>query len=309
MYQYLQNSLSKRVLFALIFVGLCISVNDSKAQNQTPSQLDSVISNLQSLIEVTGPQVQLSENPQNLKEVYDLFRNELQEGLNDIPESKILEAENYQLHQNKDSSLESGYRRQIRDFHIIVDLIINRQQLAHLHNYMAVLSVQQNQLLMLYDMGYMPWQEVRDVMGKQAELEMKLRTISRQQQLIQVGRDLSQLTDDLPVLTVSVDLIEEGSIDMLKKLYPEYQALLDEYNRSYHQHYLQADQIHMANLEDPASELIGLLNQFQTKEKIIETKRYLYHKLIQISSLVPELPIANYTELYDPEKFISSASD
>ncbi len=241
MYQYLQNSLYKRVSIVLIFVGCSIIASDLKGQNKTTAQLDSVIADLQSLLQVAGPQAQFPENTQNLQQVYNLFKYEFEEGWDDIPESDIIEVEKQRHRQDKGLSVEAGYLenfdqgvfgtdgiyydrrfqmgiswdllkngwldntgdakalateqeilrirqkqmlygRHYRNLTATVDFIINQEQTAHLKNYLAALSVQQNQLITLYDLGYKPWQEVRDVMGKQAGMEMKLQTITKHQQ-------------------------------------------------------------------------------------------------------------------------------
>ncbi len=112
------------------------------------------------------------------------------------------------------------------------------------------------------------------------------------------------------------ELKTREEIEVLRKHYTEYQALLEDYSIQYQQHFLQIPQVYVAgvgdqvghNGESPASKLTRVLDQFEIKRKLIETKRNLYHKLIQISSLVPELSIVNYTEIYDPEKLIKETN-
>jgi hypothetical protein len=269
-----------------------------RGQNQTPAKFDSVIANLQTLLEVANSQVQLTMNPRGLNELYSLF-------INQQPEREL-----------------NPHTHHFYNLKAIIDYEINRQQLVHLNNYLAALSVQQNQLLTLYDMGYKPWQEVRDVMGKQTELEMNLQSISERQKLIKKNSDLSQLPGDLPVLTINIDSLEKllqlseshMPIDSLRLEIHRYQRLLDKYNESYHQHSLQADMIYQASLQSgnfgnsPATGLNRLMVQFEIKRQTIETKRKLYHRLIQISALVPEISIANYTELYNPVNYIKETN-
>lgn len=465
---YLQNSLYKHLSIVLIFVACSIAASNVKGQNQTTAQLDSVITDLQSLLQAAGPQAQLSDNSEGLQQVYDLFEYEPEEEWIGIQESEILEAQKQQHRQNKGLSVETGYlenfdqgvfrtdgiyydrrfqmghnwglfkngwldnvgdakilateqnisrirQKQMlyglhyRNLTTTIDFIINRQQATHLKNYLAALSIQQNQLLTLYDMGYKPWQEVRDVMGKQAAMEMKLQTISKQQQLIQKHRILPEFYSNLPVLAVNIDPIENvlqsnvdqmridslrlniirkensawrdvslsangrynfysdhtseffltdtgdrdyfllginlsvpftvfnnkdsfvrvnrnefnyknelktrETLDVLRRHVSEYQALLEEYSIQYQQHLIQTDQVYVGagdqiehNGESPASKLSRVLYQFEIKGKLIETKRNLYYKLIQISSLVPELPIANFTEIYDSGKLIKETN-
>ena len=399
MNQFLWTSLS-----VLLFVACTIAASDVKGQNQTTAQLDSVIADLQSLLQVAGPQAQLSENTPGLQQIYELFKYELQEEWAGFQETEILGAETQQQRRDKGLSVEVGYlenfdqgmfgtdgiyydrrfqmehswdllkngwlgnagdaktlateqeifrirQKQMlygshyRNLTTTIDFIINRQQTTHLKNYLAALSVQQNLLLTLYDRGYKPWQEVRDVMGKQAAMEMKLQTFSKQQQLIQKDRILPEFYGNLPVLALNIDPIEsalESNADqmridslrfvqanrnefnyknelktreVLRRHVAEYQALLEEYSIQYLQHLMQTDQVYVGagnqiehNGESPASKLSRVLYQFEIKGKLIEVKRNLYYKLIQISSLVPELPIANFTEIYDSGKLIKETN-
>lgn len=313
-------------------------------------------------------------------------------------EAKALEREKNIL---KLDHKKNRYIQQHRELQTAVDAIFNRQQLNHLKNYKDALAVQQSLLRDLYFWGYKSWDEVLDVIRKEAYLATEYQFLSEQQQHVSTNtnynlpvleldiqqielalqdtdqilidslrlenvRDQHQPWQDISLsanlrynyysdqsshllieasgnreyfsvgLNLSVPFTvfkneskryeqayradfdfkrEERNQELLSTLrtyYADYQQLLTAYSSRYYEHQLQTQELRNIEFKgqlnepeySPASILSRILNQFEIKYQLIESKRKLYSKLIQIQALVPELQLASYATPWQPANLI-----
>ncbi|MDX1637674.1 MAG: hypothetical protein R3281_06880 [Balneolaceae bacterium] len=105
------------------------------------------------------------------------------------------------------------------------------------------------------------------------------------------------------------DLRLQEQLHTFRHLAAEYQSLLHDYSRNYHEHQalasaIQRDLMHAGPEEleySPPEVQERIFAQFELNIKRIDITRKLYRKLFQIRALVPELPVSSYLRPWSPE--------
>jgi len=98
----------------------------------------------------------------------------------------------------------------------------------------------------------------------------------------------------------------------LRTLAADYEQLLVSYKAHYYKHFLLTEKALRAGLTrtdadgtvrySPAATFDVLMKQFTVKRQLIEAKRNLYQKLLQLQEVVGQFPLAEYTSLWQPPK-------